>query len=306
MVSQDKIDLELLPLFLEEADELYPQIRLAFLEWREQFTDSARSRKLLRSLHTFKGSARMAGALSVGECAHQIETQVASTQIPQANLLEEIQNQFIHIGKLLEQLRAQAAASERPSDENITAQRIPFASLSKRFNSIVQQTSEELNKRVHLELRGTEIELERTVLNKITVPIEHLLRNAIAHGLESPQQRKTIGKPVIGSIHLSLQIENNQVVFKLIDDGNGLNIEGLRCQAVKMGLLSTDAAVSQDHLKQLIFVPGLTTATELTSISGRGMGMDVVHNLITALGGNITVSSKQGENTCFVIRLPVH
>ena len=181
---------------------------------------------------------------------------------------------------------------------------MPFSTISKRLYRIVRQTGKELGKKAYLELRGTEIELESSVLEKITAPFEHLLRNAIAHGLEDPEHRESAGKPPVGDIRLSLRRENKEAVFEFMDDGSGLDVDGLRRKAVEMGLLQAGEAASDGQVMQLIFAPGLSTATQVTTISGRGVGMDVVRSEITALGGRIAVLSKRGEGTCFIIRLP--
>lgn len=308
---QDDIDQELLPLFLEEADELYPQIGNALQAWRAHPSDALLARKLQRSLHTLKGSARMAGAMRVGNLVHRMEDRMteAGAAITQRSTAfwEELQNQFDGISKMIELLRTDVAAedSAAAAAEESMGQRVPFASIGKRLYRIVRQTGKELGKKANLELRGTEVELEPDLLEKITAPFEHLLRNAIAHGLESPQQRESAGKPPIGDIRLSLRRENNEAVFEFMDDGAGLDVDGLRRKAVEMGLLRAGAVVSNMQVMQLIFAPGLSTATEVTAISGRGVGMDVVRSEITALGGRIAVLSRQGEGTCFIIRLPL-
>jgi len=305
---QDDIDQELLPLFLEEVDELYPQIGNILRAWRKQPTDALLARKLQRSLHTLKGSARMAGAMRVGELVHRMEDRVteagpAAMQRSSA-YWGELENQFGGIGKMVALLRTDVAAEAVAAEES-TAQRLPFASIGKRLYRIVRQTGKELGKKANLELRGTEVELERNLLEKMTAPFEHLLRNAIAHGLESPQQRESAGKPPIGDIRLTLRRENNAAVFEFMDDGAGLDVVGLRRKAVEMGLLRPGAEASDGQVMQLMFAPGLSTATEITAISGRGVGMDVVRSEIAALGGRIAVSSVRGEGTCFIIRLPL-
>ena len=305
-IVEDDIDQELLPLFLEEADELYPQIGKTLQAWRAQSADALLARKLQRSLHTLKGSARMAGAMRVGELVHRLEAQAAATTQRTAPFWDELQNQFENIGKMIDLLRTHVAAEGSPATtEESTEQRVPFDSIGKRLYRIVRQTGKELGKKANLELRGTEVELERNVLEKLTAPFEHLLRNAIAHGLEDPQQRELMGKPPIGDIRLTLHRENSEAVFELMDDGAGLDVDSLRRKAEEMGLLQTGAEASNRQVMQLIFAPGLSTASEVTPISGRGVGMDVVHNEINALGGRIAVVSKRGEGTCFIIRLPL-
>jgi chemosensory pili system protein ChpA (sensor histidine kinase/response regulator) len=205
---------------------------------------------------------------------------------------------------MIKLLRTDVIAEAVATEEN-TGKRVSFASISKRLYRIVRQTGKDLGKKANLELRGTEIELDRGVLEKMTAPFEHLLRNAIAHGLESPQQRESAGKPPIGDIRLSLRQENNEAIFEFVDDGAGLDVDGLRRKAVEMGLLRAGATASDGQVMQLIFAPGLSTAKEVTAISGRGVGMDVVRSEIAALGGRIAVSSGPGEGTCFVIRLPL-
>ena len=303
---QDDLDQELLPLFLEEADELYPQIGNTLQAWRKQPDDALLARKLQRSLNTLKGSARMAGAMRVGESVHRMEAQAVATEAQRSNTFwDELQSQLDGIGKMVELLRTHVAAEDSAiTAEASTEQCVAFGSISKRLYRIVRQTGKELGKKVILELRGTEVEVENNVLEKMTAPFEHLLRNAIAHGLENPQQREAIGKPPIGDIRLSLRRENSEAVFELMDDGAGLDVDGLRRKAEEMGLLPAGAAVSNEQIMQLIFAPGLSTATEVTPISGRGVGMDVVRNEINALGGRIAVLSKRGEGTCFIIRLP--
>jgi chemosensory pili system protein ChpA (sensor histidine kinase/response regulator) len=182
---------------------------------------------------------------------------------------------------------------------------VSFNSIADRLYRIVRQTGKELNKRANLELQGTNVELDRSVLEKMIAPFEHLLRNSIVHGLETDQQRAQSGKLPIGEIRLSVRQESNEVVFEFSDDGAGLNYAKLREKAIVNGSLQADEEVSDDQLAQLIFTPGLSTATEITEIAGRGIGMDVVRSEITGLGGRIDVSSKRGEGTRFLIHLPL-
>jgi chemotaxis protein histidine kinase CheA len=305
---KDDIDHELLALFLEEADELYPQIGSLLKEWRKQSTDALLARKLQRSLHTFKGSARMAGALRAGELIHRMEEAAANRALEgPSEFWNQLQSQYENIGHMIEQLRNQIdSETTPPKTEEITEQQVPFANISKRLYRVVRQTGKELGKKASLELTGTEIEIERNLLEKLTAPFEHLLRNAIAHGLEYPQQRESAGKPPVGDIRLSLRRENSEAVFELMDDGAGLDVDALRRKAEEMGLLQVNTEASNRQVMQLIFAPGLSTASAVTSISGRGVGMDVVRNEIDVLGGRIAVLSKRGEGTCFIIRMPLN
>jgi chemosensory pili system protein ChpA (sensor histidine kinase/response regulator) len=143
------------------------------------------------------------------------------------------------------------------------------------------------------------------VLEKMTAPFEHLLRNSIAHGLETPEQRERAGKPPIGEIRLSLHQESNEVVFDFSDDGAGLDLARIRQKAVEKGVLQPDETPSDEQLMQLVFTSGISTAQEVTEISGRGIGMDVVRSEITALGGRIDVASEAGQGVRFTIHLPL-
>jgi chemosensory pili system protein ChpA (sensor histidine kinase/response regulator) len=182
---------------------------------------------------------------------------------------------------------------------------VPFSSISERLYRIVRQTGKELNKRANLELSGTSVELDRSVLDKMTAPFEHLLRNAMAHGLESPEQRERLGKPAIGEIHLSLRQESNEVVFEFSDDGAGLDLTRLEQKALDSGMLQSGEKITEEQAIQLIFKPGVSTAQEVTEISGRGVGLDVVRSEVSALGGRLDVTTTAGNGVCFTIHLPL-
>jgi chemosensory pili system protein ChpA (sensor histidine kinase/response regulator) len=182
---------------------------------------------------------------------------------------------------------------------------VPFANISERLYRIVRQTGKDLGKRANLELSGTEIELDRSVLEKMTAPFEHLLRNAIAHGLETPEQRAKAGKAGIGEIRLSLHQESNEVIFEFSDDGAGLDVARIRQKALENGIIGAEETISDEQAMQLIFTAGLSTAREITEISGRGVGLDVVRSEISALGGRIDITSEPGQGVRFSIHLPL-
>lgn len=492
----DDLDEQLLPIFLEEADELYPQISNEMRSWRELPEDSSEGQKyarnLQRSLHTLKGSARMAGAMRLGELTHRVEDcldRVVAKGRQDEATMDELDNYFDRIANALEQLRRGEAMEEftpeapatetlsKPAqqksetttpdsaqmqpiqkvaqhlaaqpeqqpedteeraatamlrvrsdivddlvneageisvarsrieielrafkdglleltdsvsnlrklvkeieihaegqmqarvtiagdsaekfdplefdrftrfqeltrfmnesvhdvqtvqqtllknmDETASAmsaqahmnrelqqglmsiRMLPLSSISQRLYRVVRQTGKELNKKVNLELRGAEMELDRSVLEKMTAPFEHLLRNSIVHGLEDASQREAQGKSPVGNITLSSRQEGNEVVFELTDDGAGLNLVKLRQKGLENGLIQQGATVSDEQVMQLIFATGLSTASELTEISGRGVGMDVVRSEITGLGGRVEVHSESGKGTRFVIYLPL-
>ncbi len=454
---RDDVDEQLLPVFLEEADDLYPKIGAGLRDWRDKPDDEQKSQLLKRLLHTLKGSARMAGAMRIGELAHSLEERILSAKQKrqQEGFWDELDSDFDGINSKLEELRG-GKAGEEPVIERREERRIPesgtgahlfgnilrvrsdvidrlvneageisvarsrmetemrafkealleltgsvaslrkqlreveiqaesqmqarvslakdsaaqfdplefdrftrlqeltrfmnesvhdvqtvqqallknvdvtvaamstqrrinrelqqslmnvrmvpFASISERLYRVVRKSAKELNKRANLELQGTGVELDRSVLEKMTAPFEHLLRNAIAHGLEDEELRVKHGKSGIGEIRLNLRHESNEVVFEFSDDGAGLNIAGLRKKAEAKGLLHPGQAASDNQIAQLIFVSGISTATEVTEMAGRGIGMDVVRSEIAALGGRIDVSSRQGLGTYFTIHLPL-
>lgn len=180
---------------------------------------------------------------------------------------------------------------------------ISFDSVANRFYRIVRQTCREMNKFAKLDISNGAIEIDRGILDKMITPFEHLLRNSIVHGLENQSDRISAGKPAEGVISINVQQENNEVVFTLSDDGAGLNFAKLREKASALGV---DVKLAEDaDLARLIFMPGLSTASEITEIAGRGVGMDIVRNEISSLGGNIDVSSIAGAGTTFVVRLPL-
>ncbi|MDD2721221.1 MAG: Hpt domain-containing protein [Gallionella sp.] len=473
---RDDVDPQLLPVFIEEADELCPKIGDCLRSLRENAEDDHALQLLNRLLHTLKGSARMTGAMRIGELAHAMEGNLqAGVKAGGEALLDKLEADYDHINILLEELRTgevqpealhqdaqhigmdgKAAGDDKHGDRRseqrathvaaervqpgsvlrvrsevvdrlvnqageisvarsrmetelqafkdgllelsgsvarlrkqlreveiqaesqiqarislanesneqfdplefdrftrlqeltrfmnesvhdvqtvqhsllrnldetasaITAQgrlnrdlqqslmnvrMVPFGSMTERLYRIVRQTGKELGKRANLELTGTGVELDRSVLERMTAPFEHLLRNAIAHGLEDEALRIANGKDAIGEVRLDLRQESNEVVFEFSDDGKGLDFEALRAKAIEKGLLSeADEAVTHEQLAQLIFTSGVSTANEVTEVAGRGIGMDVVRSEIAALGGRIDVSSRAGLGTTFTIHLPL-
>ena len=452
---ENDIDPQLLPLFLEESADLTAAIAAALRNWRSAPDNPGRAEQVQRLLHTLKGSARMAGALAVGELAHHMETRIAQTVHAgplRSSFLEELEASFDRAVLMIETLRASPPLVEpqpeleatlpaeptgpstrallrvraedldqlvnegseiavarsriegemrvlrnslRDMTDNVIRLRgqlreieiqaetqiqsrqathaehqeefdplemdrytrlqeltrmmaesvndvatvqhtllrnidhaetalagqsrlnrdlsqrlmnlrmVRLASVAERLYRVVRQTAKELDKRANLDIRGGQIELDRSVLEKMISPIEHLLRNAIAHGLESGAARQAAGKPEQGEIVFSVTQEGNEIVMELNDDGAGLDYPALRAKAEQLGLLAPGQVADEAHLTQLIFLPGFTTAGHLSSISGRGIGMDVVRTEAMALGGRIEVNSRLGQGTAFRIYLPV-
>lgn len=182
---------------------------------------------------------------------------------------------------------------------------VPFASQAERLYRIVRQTSKELGKRANLDIRGGHVELDRSVLDKIMAPVEHMLRNAISHGIEDRDARLAAGKSEVGDVTLSLFQEGNEIVVAMSDDGRGLDVEKIRERAISRGMLAPDQEIDNASLYDFIFQPGFSTAKEVTQIAGRGVGMDVVKSEVANLGGRIEIISAPGKGTTFRLYLPL-
>jgi len=457
---EDEVDPNLLPVFLEEAQELAPRVGELVRGWRRDPDDAELPNALKRALHTLKGSARMAGAMGLGELAHNMETRVETAvalKRASAPLFDELETAYDRMGRLLEGLQAapapaaesaatplwaaeesatpHAAASlpravmrvraealeklvnqagevaitrsriesevrsmkaalaelvdnvgrlrhqlrdieiqaesqmqarsreaeqkhasfdplefdrftrfqeitrmmaESVSDVGTVQQTIartiedaetalgaqarmnrelqqdlmrvrmvPVGSIAERLHRIVRQTAKELGRRANLDLHGEGVEVDRSVLERIIGPLEHLLRNAITHGIEAPAARAAAGKAETGEIRLDVRQEGQEVTLALSDDGAGLNLERIRDKALAQGLLRPGETPNQSALTDLIFLPGFTTAERVTEVAGRGVGMDVVKNEVSGLGGRIELATTAGQGARFMIRLPL-
>ena len=459
---RDDLDTELVPIFLEEALELLPQISRDLRDWKTNPGDPQVPQALQRALHTLKGSARMAGAMRLGELTHLLENRVdaaVAAGAPDMALLEDME---IHVDRLSEgverlrvhdtpapdvpapehaaaaepaellrpdaplqgaamlrihadtldrlineagevsiarsriegelrnirqsltelndsmvrlkgqlreievqadsqmQSRQSVMATDRPEFDPLEFDRytrlqeltrmmseslhdvttvqqallrnageveaavlqqargsrelqqglmrtrtVPFSNLDERLYRIARQTARELGKKINLDIKDSHIELDRSVLERISAPLEHLLRNAISHGIESPESRHASGKSEAGEISISLRQESNEIAIIVRDDGAGLDYEKLRAQGLAQGLLAPQQDAGEEELKALIFAPGFTTAATVTEISGRGVGMDVVRNEVIAIGGHIETLSAAGKGMTFSIFLPL-
>ena len=182
---------------------------------------------------------------------------------------------------------------------------VPFANVSERLYRVARQTAKELDKRVNVDVRGGTTEIDRGVLEKMVGPFEHLIRNAIVHGLELPSERRAAGKAEAGELVLDVRQEANEIIVVLSDDGAGLNLERIRERAIERDLIGAEATLGDRELMDLIFLPGFSTATEVTELAGRGVGMDVVRAELASFGGRIAVSSETGRGTRFTLYLPM-
>ncbi|HEX9171732.1 MAG TPA: Hpt domain-containing protein [Telluria sp.] len=454
-VFSDELDPDLLPVFLEEGSDLLPEIGNGLRQWQQDPADTAPAQRLLRNLHTVKGSARMAGAMRLGQHAHELETQIenmvhagttshaafdelmanydqalllfeqlqqpapgagdtaAQASAPaaapppataartplvrvRADILDRLVNQAgevsitrsrletqvgtlktamtefsDNVARLRRQLREvemqaesqiasrMSIAGEREFDplefdrftrlqeltrmmaesvndvasfhdslartvegagNDLAAQSrltrdlqrdlmrvrmVPFASLSERLFRVARQTAKETDKRVNLDIRGGAVEIDRSVLEQMAAPFEHLLRNAIVHGIESRAQRAASGKLDTGELLLQVSQHGNEVAIAFSDDGAGLDLARIRARAHALGLLGEGIDASDAEVAELVFEPGFSTADALTELAGRGVGMDVVRSEARALGGRVEISTDAGKGACFTIHLPL-
>ncbi len=182
---------------------------------------------------------------------------------------------------------------------------VPLYSVAERLYRTVRQTARDVDKRAQLDIQGGELEIDRSVLEKVTAPIEHLLRNALAHGIETPEERRAAGKAEFGEIVLSARQSGNEMMLTVKDDGAGLNYARIREKAEASGLLLPGVEPTETLLAQMIFAAGFSTAETVSQVAGRGVGMDVVKSEISALGGRIDISSTPGAGTSFNIYLPL-
>ena len=465
---QDEFDEQLLPIFLEEADEQLSELTAQLRTWRGELAQDGAPRAIARLLHTFKGNARMAGAMNLGELTHQLETRVEmalragvvtppfideiesgcdvlmvavehirngeplapadetkevlpgqaavavemggdkggdkdvdvgqATLRVRADLVDRLVNEAGELSiartriegemrslktslldltenviRLRRQLREieiqaegqiQASVAQTPEgatdfdpleldrftrfqeltrfmaesvNDVATVQQsllknlddanaaliaqarltrglqqdlmgvrmLPFASQTERLYRIVRQTAKEVGKRANLDIKGGQVELDRSVLDKMLAPLEHMLRNAVTHGIESREARLADGKSESGEITISLVQEGNEIILAMADDGHGLDADRIRARAEAAGLLAPGAAIAEAQLFDFIFEPGFSTATELTQVAGRGVGMDVVKTQVAQLGGRIEILSLPGMGTTFRLYLPL-
>ncbi len=489
----DTIDPDLFPIFEEEAQELLPQLSAALRQWSGQVDDLDARRELLRALHTLKGSARLAGALRLGEMAHRMESAVEAIDFETATAadveplmarfdalqttfdalrvigaqgqpepaadevsaegsaaapaesgpvsvqgdapvvvaplvapvavvrpvelvrgvaraaagqqvrvrsqlldrmvndvgevliarsrlstrIEQMRASLDDLGGNLERMRAQLRDVELQAESQMqsrqaqardstagfdplefdrftrmqeltrmmaesvndvaTVQRalqrsiegaeddliaqgrqarelqrellrtrmVEFDSVAERLYAVVRQAARETGKQVRLDIVGGTLELDRGVLERMVPAFEHLLRNCVAHGIEASAVRETAGKPATGAIAITVGYEGNDVSVEFRDDGAGLDLERIRERALTQGLIGPEDAVDASRAAELIYLPGFSTATELTGLSGRGIGMDVVRAEIQGLGGRIETTTTPGQGSSFRMVLPL-
>jgi chemosensory pili system protein ChpA (sensor histidine kinase/response regulator) len=201
-------------------------------------------------------------------------------------------------------LLQQSRVSSELQEGLMRTRMVPFDALVPRLRRVLRQAASDTGKQVQLKVEGAQGELDRNVLERMTAPLEHMLRNAVAHGLEAPDKRRKAKKPEEGTVRIVVRREGSEMVLEVGDDGAGLDRKAIHRRAVERGLVRDDARLADSDLDMLIFEPGFSTATEVSRLAGRGVGMDVVASEVRQLGGAFDIRSKQGEGTTFTVRLP--
>jgi two-component system chemotaxis sensor kinase CheA len=218
-------------------------------------------------------------------------TELKAKETEQVELFETVEN----LTRLVEEIR----------DSTLNLRMVQIGDTFNRFTRVVRDTSKDLGKKIELKILGGDTELDKTVVEKISDPIMHLIRNSLDHGIETPNVRIANGKSETAIVNLEAYHDSGSIVIKISDDGAGLNPDILTAKAIEKGIISAHQQLTLPEIHRLIFAPGFSTAKEVTNISGRGVGMDVVNRNIDALHGQISVNSELGVGTSFIIRLPL-
>ncbi len=204
-----------------------------------------------------------------------------------------------------DQLAAQSRLTRDLQDDLLRTRMVEFDGLADRLYRVVRQAAKETGKQARLDIVGGQTEVDRGVLDRMTGAFEHLLRNCVTHGIESPDVREAAGKAGMGSIVVAVRQDGNEVSIEFRDDGAGLNLDRIRDKAVALGLVASDAQPTEAELAQMIFQPGFSTAETVTELAGRGIGMDVVRSDVNAMGGRIETATAAGQGTSFKLVLPL-
>lgn len=219
--------------------------------------------------------------------------------------LEQISREIDHqeLKKIVDYM---TRTSSDMQTELLNLRMVPISTVFNRFPAMVRQIARDLKKQIQVELVGADTELERSVIDEIGDPLVHILRNAIDHGIETPEVRKDAGKAVEGKIKLKAYQGGNHVYIEVSDDGGGINCHKVIESAITKGLITKDdsRSLSNNEVYDLLFMPGFSTASEISNISGRGVGLDVAKSTIESLGGSLSIHSQQGFGTKFSIELP--
>jgi chemosensory pili system protein ChpA (sensor histidine kinase/response regulator) len=281
---------------------LRQQIRALELESEAQIHDGRSSRSSSSSTVVHSSGGEF-DALELDQYAEiqRISRSLAESLNDLVNLESDLSSQLRKGEQLLqEDMRTTRQIQQDLLDTRLVA----LTMLVPRLRRLTRQMAAELGKQVTLEVQGEECELDRNLLQHMTGPLEHLIRNAVAHGIEMPDERIRRGKSPTGRITLSVSRDEAEIVIRFRDDGQGLDREQVRQRGVELSLLGADETLPDNELDRLILRPGFTTAKTVSQIAGRGIGMDVVHSELKALGGSLQIESRTGQGAAFSMRLP--
>lgn len=227
-------------------------------------------------------------------------SELVTTQARLSLLAENLHNpELISVAEEVEKV------SRRLRDNTFSIALIPVENILVRFRRLVRDLSAELGKSIEFITEGTDTELDKTIIESLTDPLLHIIRNSIDHGIEDPETRRQKGKPEKGTLRLKAFYSGNSVVIQVIDDGAGIDPQKVRKKAIEKGLISPEVNLSESEMLDLIFLPGFSTAEKVSDVSGRGVGMDVVQRKISEIRGEVTLDSRLGEGTTTSIRLPL-
>ena len=233
----------------------------------------------------------------------QLSRSLAESSNDLVNLQATMEDLTRHHETLLLQ---QSRVSSELQEGLMRTRMLPFESLLPRLRRVLRQAAQDSNKEVQLRVEGAQGEMDRTVLDRMIAPLEHLLRNAVAHGIETAKERKKSGKSEIGNVVINIAHEGTEVVLSVRDDGRGLDAKQIQSKALERGLINADAELNEQQILNLITLTGFSTADTITRLSGRGIGMDVVSNEIKNLNGNLSIQTTPKKGTEFIIRLPLN
>ena len=225
--------------------------------------------------------------------------------------LVTVQARLIEIATQREDREIQSVAEEIESltaelrETSMGMRTLPLRSTFERFKRLVYDLSRSLHKQAELTFEGADTELDKTVIDQLGDPLMHLIRNSMDHGIEAPEARRAAGKPPTGTIHLAARHAGAQVLVSVSDDGQGIDREAVRARAVEKGLIAADARLCENEIFSLIMAPGFSTAKEVSDVSGRGVGMDVVRKNVEGLRGHIEIASQPGAGSTVTLRLPL-
>jgi two-component system, chemotaxis family, sensor kinase CheA len=269
-------------------------------------------------VHSAVVNAALAKQTTARESSRSTEAQMLRVDAAKLDHLIDLVGELIIAGagallvarkhRIKDVVQATSAVSslmEEVRDSALNLRMVQIGGTFNRFQRVVRDVSAELGKDIVLNISGAETELDKTVVERLADPLTHLVRNAMDHGIESAEDRCNAGKPVQGTVSLHAHHEAGSIVVEVSDDGGGLRKERILRKAIERGLVTPDAVLSEQDIYQLIFQPGFSTAEQISNLSGRGVGMDVVKRNITALRGNIEVRSQEGQGTTISIRLPL-